>query len=274
MGTFVVGRFGRLPRRTSAPWWSFLDASARSIMEVYDPVIDGLDPDARLRLARQWDSRAGAVLTAAVVSTLPAEHVLALDLGAELTEVATRVVWDGLHEATVCHDVATRHRGVEARAEFVVDASTVPVRPLDPFLMLMAVCGVDAIMVSACIVDALHDARSWIVTRALDEMLGARVSHAQARWLVLERIASDRAQRERVLDWLPSLVRWGLDRLASETPDVPLDLMAGTGVLSRARRLVVARRSIEDVLLPSMASVANGIERAHLEMRVRAELER
>ena len=256
MGKRVPERLTSSPQR--ALWWTLVDRREWPIHDGREPEIDALSLDQRASRACFWEWRAGAALSAALSDDFGVGDLLSLGLGGHVITVATRIASDRVREASLCRELARRHRRSDGERWPVVPPPLVASD--DPLMKLAAVCLVDASITSACLVDALSERPGKLVAAVLRDIAEARVAQVRAGWDLLDHFATDRRAGERFAEQLPALIAWGLERIARETPTVGPCAEPGSGILSTRRRLAIARETLHDILLPRVQVLAMALD--------------
>jgi hypothetical protein len=154
-----------------------------------DPIIDAMDDELRVQVARTWQRRAHEELRVAMTFTGLCQELLATGADPDVLAVVSRAVHDEVRHAEVCRALACRYLRAEVPWPTGVPAepARVATDAVHAALRVVTLCCVTEAIASSFLEASLAGARSPSARIAVGDLLADEVLHARVGWTFLAR---------------------------------------------------------------------------------------
>jgi len=154
-----------------------------------DPIIDAMDDELRVQVARTWQRRAHEELRVAMTFTGLCQELLATGADPDVLAVVSRAVHDEVRHAEVCRALACRYLRAEVPWPTGVPAepARVATDAVHAALRVVTLCCVTEAIASSYLEASLAGARSPSARIAVGDLLADEVLHARVGWTLLAR---------------------------------------------------------------------------------------
>ncbi len=244
------------------PWWHRADASAESLADVRDEVIDALAHGEREELASVWQNRAGLELQVGAGFAAIASDLVEHGAVQPVIELVAGAVRDEVRHAEISADLAARYRGNTVKWPAPAPVHVPELAPatgaLRATLRVVAMCCINETLACAILEACIAQAKSPIVRAAQQSILSDEIDHARAGWAHLASPFVTADTKRALSSWLRRLLAGKLDALLDEAAPLPGEAFPAHGMLSRETFKGVIHAALDDVVLP-------GFERAGID---------